>query len=133
MRVITGARYSGKLEYVKEVLKAAPSDILDLDEGTAGELAERMQDHPVLYHLEAFIRKALASGLDHDPIIDAYIARNPDCIIVCDEVGAGVIPCDESEEEWREAVGRLMCRLASHAGGVTRVVCGIPEDLTYGL
>ena len=42
------------------------------------------------------------------------------------EVGAGVIPLDAAEREWREKAGRLACLLAARADIVVRMVCGVP-------
>ena len=41
------------------------------------------------------------------------------------EVGGGIVPMDREERAWREACGRALCVLATHADQVTRVVCGI--------
>lgn len=46
-------------------------------------------------------------------------------IIICDEVGCGLVPVDAFERNWREQVGRTCCYLASRADQVVRVVCGI--------
>ena len=50
-------------------------------------------------------------------------------IVTCSEVGAGIVPLDAQERAWREAVGRMSCELASQAGTVVRMVCGIPVVL----
>lgn len=50
-------------------------------------------------------------------------------IVTCSEVGAGIVPLDARERAWREAVGRLSCKLASQADTVVRMVCGIPVVL----
>lgn len=46
-------------------------------------------------------------------------------VILCDEVGYGLVPVDAFERRWREQVGRTCCFLASRAERVIRVVCGI--------
>lgn len=50
-------------------------------------------------------------------------------VVVCCEVGLGVVPMDAGEREWRELVGRTCCTLAQHASMVVRMVCGIPVIL----
>ena len=50
-------------------------------------------------------------------------------IVTCSEVGAGIVPLDARERAWREAVGRMSCKLASQADAVVRMVCGIPVVL----
>ncbi len=59
----------------------------------------------------------------------ALLEHNPDAVVVCDEVGMGVVPLDAQGRQWREAVGAAMCLLASRARRVTRVVCGIPQRI----
>lgn len=54
------------------------------------------------------------------------IEKNPDAVVVCDEIGMGVVPLEPEGRLWREAVGAAMCLLADRAERVTRVVCGIP-------
>ena len=66
-----------------------------------------------------------------DPLaaLEAYLRRRPDAVILCDEVGCGVVPMDRTDREWRERVGRTCCYLAERAERVIRVYCGIPMVL----
>ena len=50
-------------------------------------------------------------------------------VIICDEVGSGVIPVEESAREGRIRTGSLCVRLARHAKQVVRLLCGIPVVL----
>ena len=50
-------------------------------------------------------------------------------VVVCQEVGCGVVPMDSSERRRREEIGRLCCRLAQVAQAVYRLSCGIPMRL----
>lgn len=50
-------------------------------------------------------------------------------VIICDEVGGGIVPMDEFEREYRENVGRAACFFAGRAEKVLRIVCGIPVEL----
>ena len=53
------------------------------------------------------------------------LEKNREIIIVCDEIGCGLVPVDAFEREYREAVGRILSALAGEAERVDRVVCGI--------
>ena len=53
------------------------------------------------------------------------IFRNPDILVITNELGSGVIPADPFDRQWREASGRAACDLAKYAAEVHRVVCGI--------
>ena len=70
-------------------------------------------------------------GVELWPDLDeeALLAANPDIILICDEVGCGVVPVDPAQRARREAVGRLCCRLAARAERVERIFCGLPMVL----
>lgn len=46
-------------------------------------------------------------------------------VVICDEVGYGLVPVDAFERAYREKVGRVCCYLAKEAEQVIRVVCGM--------
>lgn len=46
-------------------------------------------------------------------------------MILCDEIGCGVVPLDPTEREWREVTGRICCKLAEKAERVDRIFCGL--------
>lgn len=48
-------------------------------------------------------------------------------IIICDEVGCGIIPLDKSDRVYREALGRFLCDLAAISDTVIRVTAGIGQ------
>ena len=56
----------------------------------------------------------------------SYLAANPDTIIICDEIGCGLIPMDAFERQYRDIVGRCMCELTKQAKEVVRITCGLP-------
>lgn len=50
-------------------------------------------------------------------------------VVICDEVGSGIVPVDREDREAREACGRLCIELAKRANSVIRMVCGIATVL----
>ena len=69
-----------------------------------------------------------ARGLDKEglaALADALAQRE---VVICTEVGAGVVPIDPEERAFRESAGRLAVALADRAACVVRVVCGIPQE-----
>ena len=76
-----------------------------------------------------YIARALEEGtLPEDAAARLYQA-NPDLIIVCREVGSGVVPLARGERIYRETVGRTCTQLASFCSLVIRVTCGIETVL----
>ena len=94
-----------------------------LNASQAGNLPE--ENPPILNHLETWLKTAA----DPLPALEAYLARRPDAVILCNEVGCGVVPMDRADRDWRERVGRTCCYLAERAERVIRVYCGIPMVL----
>lgn len=72
---------------------------------------------PVLHDLQ---------DIDPLPGLEELLLRR---VVICSEVGCGVVPMDPLERTRREAVGRLCCRLAERAEAVYRVSCGLPMRL----
>ncbi len=48
-------------------------------------------------------------------------------VVICCEVGSGIIPAEYEQRLTREATGRLCVQLAQRAEAVVRMVCGIPN------
>ena len=57
--------------------------------------------------------------------------RTPELVVICDEVGGGIVPADRRQRDYRECVGRVLCGLAQRADTVVRVQCGIGSVLKY--
>jgi adenosyl cobinamide kinase/adenosyl cobinamide phosphate guanylyltransferase len=75
------------------------------------------------------VQKTVAAGEDPAEKLEILLTRNPGLIVLCDEVGCGVVPMDREERVWRETVGRLCCRMAGQAERVDRVFCGLAMRL----
>ena len=58
---------------------------------------------------------------------EKLVNERDDIIIITDQVGCGIVPLDRREREWREMHGRIMCRLASNAKHVERIICGMGQ------
>ena len=111
MILIIGGAGQGKLDYVPRKTGYAPEQV-----ARTPEEAERL---PIFDGVERW------PGLDEERLLSA----NPQIILICGEVGCGVVPMDPAQRAWREAVGRLCCRLAAKAERVERIFCGLPMTL----
>ena len=114
MDLIVGGIAQGKREYCRRQYGAACFS-------APGTLEGRF-----VCGLETLIRR---EGEDALALVEAYLERVPDAVLICDEVGCGIVPLDREEREYRDRVGRICQRLAARAEHVVRVVCGIGEVL----
>ena len=114
MTLIIGGAAQGKLDYVLQKTG------YDLDQ--VAHTPEEARTLPIFDGVE------LWPDLDEEALLSA----NPDIILICDEVGCGVVPMDPAQRTWREQVGRLCCRLAKRAERVERMFCGLPMTLKGG-
>ncbi len=110
MILIIGAMGAGKLSYLRDVMGCNDDEIAD------GVL----DDRPVVYNLQNLV---FADPSRVDELERLMLEKS---IVVCNEVGAGVIPLERSDREARDTTGRLCVRLARAAHKVVRLVCGIP-------
>lgn len=134
MILVIGGVYQGKEEYVQNLLR----------EESAGMCRAREYEIVNAYHLK--IKEQMKAG--EEPLeaaralLEAVEGRHGSgetladdaeeqteggktLVVICDEVGCGVVPMDAFERAWREKVGRVCCYFAKEAAQVIRVVCGV--------
>lgn len=119
MKLITGGVFQGKVRYAKEKYGIPASEMAD-----AASASERMMENAALiYNLQEYIRT-------HHSGSDCKLPSfREDAVIICDEVGCGIIPLSREERLFREATGRICCRLAEQAESVELVRCGIARRI----
>ena len=72
--------------------------------------------------------KIAYDGCPENEIFD-FVEKYPDCVIISDEIGNGIVPLDAFEREYRERTGRILVELAARAEEVERVICGIGQKI----
>ena len=115
MILVVGGACSGKRAFVEDALGYAPQDCSAWAEDSA----------PVAVDVQEMVRE--------HPKEDLLALLKDKRVVVCDEVGCGIVPLDPEDRAWREHVGRLCCDLAVHADTVVRMVCGIPQVIKGSL
>ena len=75
--------------------------------------------------IKAGVDKFLKEGKDLSGLAQELLEKNPNVVLVSEEVGYGIVPADAFERRYRETVGRICTELAAGSSKVTRVVCGI--------
>ena len=123
MKLFIGGAYQGKREYMKQLTEIIDAQIID------GEAISETEEFSAIDHYHLRIRRQLEEGKDPVAELEKMITAHPDIILLCDEVGMGIVPMDKKDREYREAVGRTMCVAAQKAEEVYRVICGIGEKI----
>ncbi len=119
MIFVTGGAAQGKLAWALQHSGYGLSQVTDRLE----------EEAPIFQNLEEIVREALDRGEDPMELLPRLADRE---YVLCREVGCGLVSMDPGDRAWREAVGRLSCRLAQEAQGVVRLWCGLPVWLKGG-
>ncbi|MEZ3492980.1 bifunctional adenosylcobinamide kinase/adenosylcobinamide-phosphate guanylyltransferase [uncultured Phocaeicola sp.] len=126
MKLVIGGTAQGKLEYVllkHDVQKNMVWDgVLPNDRELNGNIV-------IINHLHQWIKNCMVSGGCPEDEIMSFLDCNEDCIIICDEIGNGIVPIDPFEREYRERTGRILVQLAMRAEEVERIICGIGQKI----
>lgn len=130
MILIIGGFAQGKLHYVKQryVHCEDGREVTVLD-GTLALPAKTGAGQVIVNHLHRYIREQLRQGTDPEAMIENFGKEHPDCILICDEIGNGIVPMEAEERTYRECTGRILEGLAAQADEVVRVVCGIGQKI----
>lgn len=149
MEVYFGGAFQGKLEYVLE-----KKGCLKIADGAGCSLKD-IREAQVLNHLHLYIKRltykegaaynttvddtittddtitadTTAKTMPAAEIINDIYEANPDIILICDEVGGGIVPLKKEDRIYREAVGRALCCAVKKSDRVERVMCGIGQCL----
>lgn len=114
-RLIVGGAHQGKRAYAEFTYGLTAEDFSP--QGTATD------------HLHLQVRELVERGEDAKTVLLEHLRSLDSWVVICDEIGCGVVPVDALEREWREQTGRLCAELAKAADTVERLCCGIPVRL----
>lgn len=132
MIIIFGGAYQGKLEYAIETYGIREDDIFDCKCIAEAASAEDIQidfSKKVIYHLEQFVLACNRVGLEAKEYLKEHIEEIEDKIIIGEDISQGLVPMEREMRDWREMQGRTMIYLCGKADKVTRVFCGLPQDI----
>ncbi|MBQ6993784.1 MAG: bifunctional adenosylcobinamide kinase/adenosylcobinamide-phosphate guanylyltransferase [Lachnospiraceae bacterium] len=125
MRLVIGGYAQGKFSYVMERYGIQEAVVLD---GTM-EMTTMSQKNVIINHFHKWVKGCLEKGRNPEPMLEEFLKKNPNCIIISDEVGNGIVPMEPFEREYRERLGRCLIELAKKAESVERVICGIGQKI----
>lgn len=126
MKLIIGGYAQGKLNYVLQNNALEPCTVLD------GEIPDELKvqgKRLILNHFHEWVRSRLEQGQNPEMEIVLFLERYPDSIIICDEIGNGIVPVEAFERAYREHTGRILIKLADRADEVVRIICGIGQKI----
>ena len=131
MKLIVGGCSQGKLDYVLDGTAVQDFYIADSELPNAEQLqwAEDNGKTVIVNHFHAWMRAGIRQGKNAEQEILEFISSAPDCIVISDEIGNGIVPLDSFEREYRERTGRILVKLAEQADEVVRVICGIGQKI----
>lgn len=125
MILIIGGAYQGKMAFAEQLLEQQKKN------GKTGSIFPQFHMW-VKAHMELDANDKINENVNSNEKNDKLekelrekLAQESDTIIVCNELGCGVVPMDAFDRAWRERTGRLTCALAAQAEAVYRVTCGI--------
>lgn len=125
MKLVIGGYAQGKLDYVLQQNKM--KEILVCD-ATFPEKAVK-DKVVIIYHFHLWVKDMLTKGGCPEEEVEQMVSIHPQCIIISDEIGNGIVPMDAFEREYRERTGRILVTLAAQAQEVERVICGIGQKI----
>ena len=123
MRIITGGAFQGKRAFAEKLYPG-----VEWTDGGRCALDE-IRTCRAVYGFHEFVKRWLKQGKSWEELASLMLEENRDLILICDEIGCGLVPVDAFEREYRESTGRVMNALAVQAERVDRVVCGIGRRL----
>lgn len=122
MKLIVGGYAQGKLQYV---LGKYGTEGWTLADGYLPEEGQKV----IVNHFHLWVRQMLEEGECPEEKMKIYLEEHPECIIISDEIGGGLVPVDAFEREYRERTGRILVEIAKCAEEVDRVICGIGQKI----
>lgn len=138
MKLIIGGLAQGKLHYVLQ--KEGNEQCIIFDGVLPGEReiqdawkeAGSEEKTLVINHFHQVVKQELAGKRTPEELeadVMEFVEKHPEAILICDEIGNGIVPVDAFERTYREQTGRILIRLAQKADEVVRVLCGIGQRI----
>ena len=118
MELIIGGVYQGKLDHAVRKYGFSDEDIFFCTDEPWIDTEKRC-----IYGLEKYIRACVRTGTE--PVVEFADAE----VVICQDIFSGLVPVDPADRAWREAAGRAFTKLAQRADTVTRIFCGIAQNI----
>ena len=131
MKLVIGGYAQGKLNYILQKIQEENCLICEecLPEADQAEMAGKHGKTIIINHFHNWVKGQLHQGGNPEDDVVAFLEKNPESIIISDEIGNGIVPIDAFERAYREKTGRLLVKLAAEADEVVRIICGIGQKI----
>jgi adenosylcobinamide kinase/adenosylcobinamide-phosphate guanylyltransferase len=110
LRYVLNKKYSGKNARIADGADCTKEDLVNAD---------------VCNHFHLLVGRLLKEEKLTDSFVEQLLNDNPEIVIICDEVGSGIVPIEKDERIYRETVGRVLCSLAQRSVHMERILCGL--------
>ena len=121
MKLVIGGAFQGKKEYVKQYLNIKEEDMAD-GKNASYDAIFRCK---CIYHFHEWIKKGMQENWNFTNLAEELLKRNPELIIITNELGYGVVPVDAFDRAYRETTGRICTEIAGRCEQVIRISCGL--------
>lgn len=122
MILVIGGAFQGKLDYVLNSYGVSPAEVGDAYEFSP----EEIKKYRVINKFHLTIKKIYETGLDLDKFLQDIYMPGAYKILICDEIGLGVVPEDKVMRDLRDFIGKALIKTAAASCEVVRVTCGLP-------
>ena len=123
MELIIGGAYNSKLNFALNYYNLKQEDFQNGAECNINDAFHKKG----IYKLHFLLRRFIISGInDYNKIIEKILLSNIE-IIICTEVGNGVVPLDRIDNQMRESVCRILSIISEKSTRVIRIYYGIPS------
>ena len=124
MIMITGGAAQGKTAFAKEHCP----DVRFIDGADCGE--EELFSCGGIRQFHQYIRR-FSERIAKDPegFAKELYEADPGIVVVTTEIGCGLVPIEQEDRDYRDAVGKTCTALASLSEEVWLVTCGIPKRI----
>ena len=138
MKLIIGGLAQGKLHYALQKEGKEQCVLFDGVLPEEKQIQEAFKEAGgeektlIINHFHDVVKQELSGKSNPEEMEESvmdFVEKHPGVILICDEIGNGIVPVDAFERTYREQTGRILIRLAQEADEVVRVLCGIGQRI----
>ena len=121
--MIFGGAYQGKLDYAKTNFKI--KDVYTCQKDSA----QLDFSKDAIDCLEDFVFACVKEGKEAKDYLQEHRQELEGKVVICTDLSQGIVPMEPELRALREMTGRAMIYLAKEAATVTRVFCGLGQEI----